>query len=370
MRAPRILALYLARELLLYTAIGFLTAFPVVLIPNFAQRMHEFLVPGVTLADVLEVLLWVTPLVAAYALPIAFLFGTLMALGRLTADGEIDAMRGSGLGAGPLALALLGTGALTAAASAWLVIGVGAQAQRQLTLVGLELGSRGGWIESGRFKRFGERMVFARDRGGERLEGIVISDWSDAERPFFVFAEVARIRFDRGDGTLHLLLENGDVHMEPGPGAAFDGYRLSFARLDYAFATSRRPGGGRPYWPDELSPDELRDVIARAEGGDPLEELVYPEARVYRTQLHRLYAIPLAPLLFAVVGIALGVGDRVRGRARGFLLAGVVLVAYYSLFVFGQSAGQSGRLPPAVAIWAPNALLALAALALLRRPAR
>jgi lipopolysaccharide export system permease protein len=370
MRAPRTVSLYLTREVLLHTAVGFLTAFPVVLVPNFAQRLEEFRVPGLRALDVIGVLAWAAPLVAAYALPIAFLFGSLTALGRLSGDGEITALRAGGLGGGALVFALIASGACVSAASAGLVLGLEARAQRELTRKSLELAARGGLIESGRFHRIGERVIFARSRGERHLQGVLISDWSREDRPFFVFAEAGELRFDRERGTMHLLLENGDIRLEPGLGRDFEEYRLSFARLDYAFQAAALSGESWRYWPNELSVGELRAVIARAEAGDPLEDLVYPEARVYRAQLHRDYAVPVAPLLFALVGAALGLRERIRGRARGLWLATGVLVAYYALFVFGQSAAYEGRLPPALGIWAPNALLAAGGLALLLRPRR
>lgn len=368
MRLPQTLALHLGREVMLYTALGFLAAFPTVLVPNLMQRVDQFLVPGIALADVLEIFGWVTPLVAAYALPIAFLFGGLMALGRLTAYGELTAMRSSGLGPGALAASLLGAGAVVSLISAGIVLGLEPRAQRELTRLSLELAARGGLIEAGRFQRLGDRVIFVRRRAGPgRLEGVMISDRSTRARPFLVFAEAAEIRFDADRGTLHLLLERGDIRMQARPGEGFEGHRLSFARLDYAFPERRLSLDHWRYWPNQLDVGELRRTIASAEAGDPLEHLVYREARVYRAQLHRLYAVPLAPLLFALLGVSLGLGDRVRGRARGFLLALALLVAYYALFVFGQGAAYAGRLPAALGVWAPNAALLATGLLLLRR---
>lgn len=370
MHAPLTVARYLAREILVYTGIGYLAAFPIILIPNLVQRLDEFALPWITAADVAGTFAWIVPLVSAYALPISFLFGAMMALGRLTGDGEIAALRAGGLGLGVIAAVMLGVGAATATASAGLVLGVEPRAQRALTQVSLDVATRGGMIETGRFQRFGSRMIYVRSRPSEeRLGGVMISDWSHDERPFMIFAEGGEIRFDRNDGVLHLVLENGEIRMEPGPGRDFEEYRLTFARFDYTFEAARLSGGQWRYWPHQVDTADLAGIIARAEAGDPLDDLRFAAAHVYRIQLHRRWAVPLAALLFALVAVALGARESVRSRAHGLLLAGLVLGGYYAFFSFAQSQAYAGRVSPALAIWAPDAALGLFGLWLLRRAA-
>ena len=57
-------------------------------------------------------------------------------------------------------------------------------------------------------------------------------------------------------------------------------------------------------------------------------------------------------------------------RSRGFSLSLVVIFAYYILLTLGESLGERGVWPAALAMWLPNVLLTLLAGILLVRAAR
>ena len=70
-----------------------------------------------------------------------------------------------------------------------------------------------------------------------------------------------------------------------------------------------------------------------------------------------MLAIPLSPILFALVGVPLGLLGTIRNRAWGMLMALIVFGGYYTVFHYAQGIGRRGLLPPPIAIWAPNAAL-------------
>jgi lipopolysaccharide export system permease protein len=349
---------YLIGEVALHSALGFLVATPVILIPNLLDRAGEFLVRGITPADQLEILLWVAPLVAAYALPISFLFGLMMALGRLSSDLEITALRSCGFGYRQLLAPILTLSMGISAITAYLIVGFEPYAQRELAALSLRLAARGSLIEEGRFQSFGKRMIFARDRiDDHRFQGIMISDRSDAERAFHVFAETGELTYDYESGFLQLKLENGDLRMEPNPGKAIEEYRISFAEFEYRFSALKLGVGRLRYRVDQLSLGELLDAARDIESGSGVEHLRYRNPRVYSTHFHRMLAIPFSPILFAFVGVPLSLLGAVRNRAWGLLLALLLFGGYYGLFDYAQGIGRSGPLPPFLAIWIPNAIL-------------
>ncbi|MCA9540711.1 MAG: LptF/LptG family permease [Myxococcales bacterium] len=84
----------------------------------------------------------------------------------------------------------------------------------------------------------------------------------------------------------------------------------------------------------------------------------------HRFTWHRRWALPLMAPLWALLGALLGA--RRGGVAAVVLSAGVVGLAYWLLRV-GELAARAGFGSPAVAAWAPAALLALGVFWLLRR---
>jgi len=357
---------YLVVEVAQYTALGLMAATPVILIPNFFDRAEEFMVVGITLADQLEIARYVAPLVIGYALPIAFLFGSMMAMGRLGGDLEITAMRSNGLGSAALIAPIVLLGAVVSVMTAHLMIEQEPRSKRELVALSLRLASRGGLIEEGRFQSFGDRMIFVRERGADRrLEGVMILDSSGKNRRVQVFAETGEFSFDPESGLLRLSLENGDLRLEPDPSAAFEEYRISFSRFDYDFPALRLGVGPLRYWIDQLPLDELRDAIRRIDSGDRVWELAYRNPLMYSTQIQRMVSIPFSPLLFAVVGGSLGLRGVLRSRSRGMLLALGLFGGYYGLFAYVQQVAREGVLPPQLAIWAPNAILFVIGIGLL-----
>jgi lipopolysaccharide export LptBFGC system permease protein LptF len=373
--SPRI-ARYLALEVLQYTVLAFLAASPVILIPNVFAQLGDFLVTGVTGSDIRVVMGWVLVLVAAYSLPIAFVFGLLLALGRLHADHEIAAMRVCGLSVFALVTPVVGIGALLSLFTGTVLIGFEHEAWRQIEATKRQILSRGAVIEPGRFQRFGRRMILAQNRRDkDRFEGIMISDYTAEGKPLLIFAESADYSFEPDTGMLRLLLSNGDIRLDPYPNEEFREHRISFTKFDYSF---RAPGLVSDRWqfrPTQLSLAELRSAIARKRGKKnvpALENAPRLKWRVcyYEAMLHRLFAIPAAPLLFSLIGVPLAILGFVRSRPRGMLLALLLLGAYYASFVFVYGAGRSCRLPPLPAVWAPNAVLFAIGVVLLFRAAR
>jgi lipopolysaccharide export system permease protein len=349
---------YLIREVARYSALGFLAVTPVILIPNLFERAGEFMVTGITWVDQLEIALWVIPLVAAYVLPISFLFGVMMALGRLSGDLEITALRSCGFGLWRLLAPILILGLGISAITAHLMIDFEPRAQRELVALKLRLAARGSLIEAGQFQSFGPRMLFVRDRiDDRRLQGIMISDRSSKEHAFHVFAETGVFSYDYESGSLRLKLENGDLRMEPNPSKAFEEYRISFSEFDYDFPALKLGAGKLRFRINQLSLDELHNAIQRIESGKGRGDLRYSNPRIYVAQIHRMFAIPVSPMLFAFVGVPLSLLGAIRSRAWGMLLALLLFGGYYSFFDYAQGIGRYGPVPPYIAIWAPNAVL-------------
>lgn len=357
---------YVVMEVAQYTALGLIAAAPVVLIPSLFDRAEEFLGAGITLADQLEFARCIVPLVISYALPIAFLFGLMLAIGRLDADFEITAMRANGLGSAALIVPIALLGVIISAMTAYLIIDLEPRCKRELVALSLRLASRGALIEEGRFQSFGDRMIFVQKRGADRrLEGVMISDSSSEGHSFRVFAESGEFSFDPESGLLRLSLENGDLRIEPAPIGAFEVYRLSFLRFDYDFPALQLGVGPLRYRIDELGLRELRDAIRRIESGDRGPDFTYRNPLIYSTQIQRMVAIPFSPLLFALVGVSLGLRGVVRSRSRGLLMALGLFGGYYGLFVYAQDIAREGVVAPHLAIWTPNAILMVVGIALL-----
>jgi lipopolysaccharide export system permease protein len=371
MLRPNRISRYLATEVVLYTLLAVAAATPVMLVPNVLEQIDGFAVVGITTRDLALVLGWVLLLVLSYALPIAFVFGLLLAIGRLHGDGEILAMRACGMSVYALVRPVVAVGLLFSVLSGIVSIGFEHRAWKQIEAIRRQVLSRGAVFEPGRFRRFGERTILAQSRSEDGVfGGVVISDYSSDENPLLIFAESARYSFDPKSGRLRLSLADGDLRMDPYPNPDMEEHRITFEGFEYAFPAPTLVGDQWRFRPNELSIAELRSV---SDGSWPRElwsRLRYKRARHYESHLQRLLAMPVTPLLFSIVGVPLAVFGFVGSRAKGVLAALLLLGAYYALFIFGYESARSGRFPPAPAIWFPNLVVLVLAVGLLVLAAR
>jgi len=102
---------------------------------------------------------------------------------------------------------------------------------------------------------------------------------------------------------------------------------------------------------------------------DPARSIPALKIREMKIELNKRLAIPVSCLIFALVGMPLGITPSRSARLRGFTTALAVVVSYYLLTLSGTALGETGRLPPAVGAWVPNAVFAAAGVILFIRKA-
>lgn len=369
MRFSRILSRYVMREVAVYGLVGFLAFATILVTQNLLQRLEDLLALGFTRNDFLVILSCFASMFVAYAAPVAFLFGVLLAMGRLSSDSEVTAMQASGQGLRALLMPVLVLAVAISAISTWLLMDVEPSGRRALRTLLEDVASRGGILEPGKFRGIGERMVFVNDRDDEnRLRGVIISDRSDPERPFLVFAERGQFVFDPETLVAHLQLRNGDVHVAETEAKPKQRQRIAFQELDYSFdvgtllADSRARLKAR-----EMAFGDLRALVARFDAGEEISDKRLMEPVAYRLELERRLALPMAPILFALVGVPLGL-RRTRGaRSFGALLCIGVVFGYYAILSLSQYLGGAGLLSPLVALWMPNLAFGILGVFLIRR---
>jgi lipopolysaccharide export system permease protein len=268
-----------------------------------------------------------------------------------------------------LALPVVALSVVVAVLTAWLLGSVEPDARRRLRALAGEIAARGSVFEPGHFQRLdreGRRVIFVERVGTEesRLEGVLIDDRSDPERPFTVVAERAHFEIDAETAEARLSLEAGDVHFEPAQAADESYRRIAFQRFDYAFDMSEVIGADQR----QIRPPEMRTSLLRAalahfdrEGRAPDWSRV-KKREIYEVEVARRLALPVGPLLFALLGVPLGL-RRTRGaRSWGALICVVLVFLYYALLSFGTFLAKQQAVPTTLALWLPNLVFGAAAL--------
>jgi hypothetical protein len=206
MRFPRTLTRYLARETLQYSAVGFLGIATLLLANSLLRQLEDLIGIGGGVADVAAVTIRLIAVLTTYALPIALLFGTLAALGRLGSDHEVIALRSLGISLAQLATPALALAVLASVATGWLLQRGEVGARRSiLTRVG-EV-PRGGVICPGTSSSSTSLAIACLRRPAQRGRPTGRADLGSQRRSApSVLATSGAFEFDREQRSQHLVL--------------------------------------------------------------------------------------------------------------------------------------------------------------------
>lgn len=341
---------YLIREISIPFLLG-MAAFTSVLLMGRLLKLADLVVSkGVSLADVLKMVLYLTPSFCLVTIPMAFLLALLLAFGRLSSDSEITAIKACGVslyGLLPpvLAFALfayLATTFITVFALPW-----GNTSFKRLLFDIVESRITLSLKEKVFNDEFPGLIIYTDhcDTKRHAISGILINDDRNPQESSTIFADSGIIDTDPATKTLRLELKNGGIHRLLGK----TGYRLiEFQDYVLSIDLSRAPR--------EMVKNELDMTFAELRAGIRSPRVDPSLRRDMLLEFHRRFSLPFACFVFALIGVPLGIQNQRSGKAAGFSLSIGVLLIYYVILSAGKALGERGVLHPAAAVWAPNVL--------------
>ncbi len=357
---------YLFREILVPFVFGLCVFTFVLLIARLLKLIELVVSRGVPPLSILRLFSYIMPAFLEVTVPMAMLLAILIALGRLSADGELVALRSSGLSLyqllPPIAVFVL----LATLATAGLSLHVRPWGNRSLraALYDIARSRASAGLRPQVFNDdFSGLVIYtdAVDATTDRLHHVLISDERTAGLRNTIFARDGAMISDPTAQTLTLRLWHGFIHTSDTPGGAE--YQTDFQSYDVNLDLHQTLGPERTRDdPKELTLQELRQLIRRnrARGIASGRELV---------EYHRKFSIPFACVVFGLVAVPLAV-QPVRGvRARGFTLSLAMIFVYYVLLSGGQALAERNLVPAIVGLWLPNVVFAVVGAALFAQAA-
>jgi len=365
----RLLDRYVGREVVSHAALGLVVFTFVFFVPQLVRLMELIVRHSGSVWSVALLFLCTLPPVLGFTLPMAVLVGVLIGLGRLSADSEIVALHASGVSLRRLLLPI-GVVALAAAIGTLLTtFWLGPASLRAIRRVEAQLLSSQARFSvqprvfDERFRRF---VLYVQDveAAATRWRGVFLASTGDTsalmasrstDQSRITTAEDAFVVTGPSKGQIDIHLGAGDTHEYDARYPAQ--YNVTtFGETDIPVDVS---AVAAPQRTDTLPPSEQPVAALVANHG-----ATWREAHV---ELHRRMAFPAACLVFALLGVPIGVRPRRGGRAAGLVLALILIGGYYFLFVSGDHFAVQGRLLPWVGVWAANIVGAIVGLFFLRR---
>lgn len=370
MRLPRHLVRRLDRyvliEILGPLGLGFLVYTFILLLRalfSSAEMIIERGVPALTVAKLLALGL---PNIVVLTIPMSLLFGILIAVGRLSADSELVAMRSCGVGLLSLYRPiLLVSGALTAVTLYLMltVLPLGNAAVQRLTFE-ISSANVAQLVEPGVFnEQFEGKVLYIFDIPfrSKVWKGVFLADSLPGSKNEVTVAGSGEVRVAKNGQHVEIHLQDAVTH------------RVDFDHPD-RYEQTRHLVLDRVL--DDPRDPRVRSQITKGLRSLPIPELharaVAPESDpTLRNQawieIHKRFAISFACIVFGLCALPLGINSKRGGRSSGFALSIGVILVYYLLLNNGEEAARAGQMSPAFAMWRPNLLLAIAGSILLWR---
>jgi lipopolysaccharide export system permease protein len=345
------------REMLWPLAVGLLGLLQLLVVIQLLQ-LHEIVFgAAVTLRDLASVTAALAPHFLVTAIPLAFMLGVQLGLGRLSADRELLAMSAAGLHPlrlfrVPAALAVV-LAALVAALAQWTVPWGLKQLNRTLNAIikrNLETGLTAGVFNVG-LPRF---MIYVASQPSlqqtQEWQGVLIEDDVGEGAPLLTLAKNGRVEDTGGDAML-LRLHQGELHrMEPkGETVAQFEEGTFVVGVQESLSSKNRFADAEA----RLSGAELRSRAAAFEKRGQRDE-----AGRLRVEAVRRWAVPFACLAFVLLGVPLAI---MGAGARGFAYLATIgaFVAFYAMSRLSVALAEGG-MNPWLAGMSPDLLIALA----------
>jgi len=331
---------------------------------NIILRLSDLMVDrGIGLLQLLRLLVYQLPELISWAIPMGTLFAVFLGLGRLEHDREIMAFESIGIPLRRILLPLLVAG-LALSISNFAIYNWAMPASKQASarvyreIVFAQSLPR---IATNTFFKGPENQTFyvrQYDSEDGSIRDIEIYDVSGQLYPQ-AEAHVTILTAPYGIWSGEIWrLDSGRVYGFNREGVLT--YSGEFAEMTIPVEQAANLIWNQSQVPAEMGVGELRERIVRAaESGLPTNEL--------RVELHQRFALPLASVVFILVGGAVSLMFGSRSRATGIIVGLVLIGIWQGALLWSQALGRRGAMNPALAAWVPDLLFLLVGLVLFLR---
>jgi lipopolysaccharide export system permease protein len=345
--------LYILKEILPIFFIGLMT-FTIILLMDKILKLIELVVNrGGSLSNILMLFLFISPSFLIITIPVSVLLGTLLTFGRLSSDSEITAFKASGVSLYQLFFPISVFAFATFLLSSFLVFYALPWGNRgfKATLYRLVQSKADIEIKERVFNDAFSGLVVYVDRvplQGNHMEGILIYDQREKGKSNTILAKEGFIVNNPESQEIILRLRYGDIHrFEP---EAHTFQKITFDTYDLKLELAKTFAAIEKKLKDwEMSIDDIRKKMEEIKrtGGNTTP---------YEIELHKRYAIPFTCIVFALIGVPLGIQPHRSGRSYGFILSIFILIAYYVSLTASEILAARKIIPAFSAGWAPNLL--------------
>jgi len=357
---PKILDRYIIKEVMSFVALA-VAALTIMLIMQTLFELTEMLInKKVGWVYIVKLLAYRLPAFLVVTFPISLLASSELAIGNLSTNGEITAMRAGGISLRriifPFLVAAFGISILSFLINDYVVPEANHISQNIIREIVLKKGPPN--IKRNVFFRDAENRYFYINRLDEKnmiMQDIMVYELTREKFPRTITAKTGKWVVDTWK------LENGTIYNYDEEGKIT--YEMSFANLDIIVKEDLQKFFKNQRTPQEMSSKELKQQI------DILQQ-AGANTKNFEVDYHLKYSIPFSGLIFVLLGVPLGLQVKRGSKATGIIISIVLVLLYYILLSTTRSFGRGGMMDPFIAAWIPNASFGIIGLIIMLKAER
>lgn len=348
----RILRDYILKEFFHSFILSLVVFTFVLLVGNIIQLADLVINKGVDIFSVMRLFMYLIPWLMSFTLPVAALTAVILTFGRFSSDGELTAMKASGIGLARVSMPVIMLGIIFSFLAFFLNDQVSPNASFASRRVIKEIGIRSptAALEEGTFIRgFENYVIFIHEITGNRLKNIRIYQPQEGKPTRTIVAERGEINSYPEKNLVELKLFNGTSE-EPSPTDPDSFYKLNFKTyymsldLSKIFKKEHIDKKNR-----EMTVNELNAEIEK------FKKMNIDPTALY-VEIYKKINMSVASLVLVLLGIPLGIKAHRSEKSIGFGISLILFAIYWGAFLGGVALALKGAVPPLIGVSLPNVL--------------
>jgi lipopolysaccharide export system permease protein len=360
---PLLLYSYIATEMLAPFYASFLIINSILIIAKIIPFLDTVLEMQIGLNDFVRSFSYLFPNIFVNTIPVSVMMGSILCFIRMSNDLEILALKASGINIYQLLPPVIIVGLLLSILTSYctiVLIPAGSNAMKkmmyQLTKEKIEKG-----IKEGQFTvALGDLVLYVNeiDKKTNKWKDVWVSDMRGVTTPMITMARSGQMIPDLNTKKITILLNNGSMHKAQDDKSQI----ISFAKYTLNI----------PIVPPKYVPGhQTTKTMTMNELKSTISEYGLDSKRGINSsiQYHKRIATPFGCLVFALLGLPLGLHSRPGKRNIGLPLGLFFFVIYYIVDESGKFMADEQILPVVYSMWLPNMVFCIITIYLIIRTA-